>query len=184
MIELRTKRLKLRPWTEADSDDLADGLNNYNVSRWLAYVPFPYTQENALKWINYCKQNETFNKINGYEFAIELISERKVIGGVSLTNINHFQRKAGGGIWMNERYHGQGLGTEAFGKRIEFAFDDLNLRRLENGFFTGNANSLKLQEKFGYKIEGIKRSSLLCMADNEIKDEYITALLKEDWKRL
>jgi len=60
----------------------------------------------------------------------------------------------------------------------------LNLRRLENGFFTGNANSLKMQEKFGYKIEGIKRFSLLCMADNDIKDEYITGLLKEEWKKL
>src|SRR5690606_26384249 len=113
-------------------------------------------------WINYCEQCKTTNKIKGYEFAIELTSERKVIGGTSLTNINHFQRKAEGGIWINERYHGQGLGMEAFGKRIEFAFEDLNLRRLENGFFTGNANSLKMQEKFGYKIEGIKRFSLLC----------------------
>jgi ribosomal-protein-alanine N-acetyltransferase len=183
MITLKTQRLKLRAWTEADSDDLVEGLNNFNISRWLAYVPFPYTQEDAMKWINFCKQNKTINKINRYEFAIELTAERKVVGGVSLTNINPFQRKAEGGIWMNERYHGQGLGTEAFGKRIEFAFEELNLRRLENGFFTGNENSLKMQEKFGYKIEGIKRSSLLCMADNEMKDECITGLLKEEWKK-
>ncbi len=184
MTVLTTKRLQLRAWAETDRDDLVDGLNNYNVSRWLAYVPFPYTREDAIKWINYCKQKETAVEINGYEFAIELISEGKVIGGVSLSNINRFQRKAEGGIWMNERYQGQGLGTEAFGKRIEFAFEDLNLRRLENGFFTGNENSLRMQERFGYKIEGIKRSSLVCMADNEIKDEYITGLLKEEWQKV
>ena len=183
MKELRTERLKLRAWTEADLDDLVDGLNNYNISRWLAYIPFPYTPEDAMKWINYCKQLEITSKTTGYEFAVELTSERKVIGGTSLANINFLQGKAEGGIWINERYHGRGLGAEAFGKRIEFAFDILSLRRLENGFFTGNGNSLQMQEKFGYKVEGIKRSSLLCKADNEIKDEYITGLLKEEWKK-
>lgn len=183
MKELRTERLKLRAWTKADLDDLVDGLNNYNISRWLAYVSFPYTLEDAIKWIDYCSRLETTNKTTGYEFAIELTSESKVIGGASLANINYFQGKAEGGIWINERYHGQGLGTEAFGKRIEFAFDILGLRRLENGFFTGNENSLRMQEKFGYKVEGIKRSSLLCKADNEVKDEYMTGLLKDEWKK-
>lgn len=182
MITLTAKRIQLRAWAETDVDDLVEGLNNYNVSRWLAYVPFPYTPEDAMKWISYCRQQEIAGNVNGYEFAIELMAEKKVIGGVSLSNINRFQRKAEGGIWLNEGYQGCGLGTEAFGKRIEFAFEGLNLRRLENGFFTGNENSLRMQEKFGYKMEGIRRSSLVCMADNEIKDEYITGLLKEEWQ--
>lgn len=182
MIELNTKRLKLRAWAADDMDALIEGLDNYNISKWMAYVPFPYTREDAMKWMNYCKKIEA-DKINAYEFAIELISKKKIIGGVSLKNINDFHKKAEGGIWISEPYHGKGFGAEAFGKRIEFAFEELNLRRLENGFFTGNASSLKMQEKFGYKIEGIKRSSLMCMADNKIKDEYVTGLLKVEWEK-
>jgi len=57
----------------------------------------------------------------------------------------------------------------------------LNLRRLENGYFNGNSSSFKMQEKFGYKIEGMRRRAFRCMADGEIKDEYITSLLKDEW---
>lgn len=69
------------------------------------------------------------------------------------------------------------------GEKVRFAFEDLNLRRLENGFFKGNNASLAMQERFGYKLEGEKREAYRCMADGEFKDECITGLLRKDWKR-
>ena len=59
--------------------------------------------------------------------------------------------------------------------------ETLNLKRLENGYFNGNDSSQKMQEKLGYKMEGLKRKSLKCKADGEIKDEYFSSLLKEEW---
>ena len=88
----------------------------------------------------------------------------------------------GGGIWINFDYQNQGYGTEAFGERLRFAFNELKLRRIENGYFKGNESSFKMQQKFGYKIEGMKRKSLICKADGKIKDEYITGLIKQEWK--
>jgi RimJ/RimL family protein N-acetyltransferase len=84
---------------------------------------------------------------------------------------------------MNARYHGHGYGSEAFGEKIRFAFEDLDLRRLENGFFKGNSASLVMQQRFGYKIEGEKRQAYRCMADGELKDECITGLLRDEWKK-
>jgi RimJ/RimL family protein N-acetyltransferase len=40
-----------------------------------------------------------------------------------------------------------------------------------------------MQKKFGYKVEGLKRKAFRCMADGKLKDECITALLKEEWVR-
>ena len=183
-MKIETKRLVLREWEKEDIKDLIEGLNNYEVSKWLAAVPHPYTKKDAEKWIKYCTENAKKGKErNSYDFAIELKSERKVIGGTSLDKINRFQGTAGGGIWINAKYHGQGYGTEAFGERIKFAFNKLKLRRLENGFLKGNASSFKMQKKFGYKIEGRGRKAFRCMADGKIKDEYVTGLLKEEWKK-
>lgn len=67
--------------------------------------------------------------------------------------------------------------------RTEFAFEVLNLRKIENSFFGGNEVSWKLQEKLGYKIEGVKRQAICCRADGIIKNECITGLLKEEWKK-
>jgi RimJ/RimL family protein N-acetyltransferase len=59
---------------------------------------------------------------------------------------------------------------------------DLQLRRLENGFFKGNDASFALQQRFGYQLEGERRQAYRCMADGTLKDECITGLLKAEWK--
>src|SRR3989338_2185359 len=183
-MKLETKRLILREWNGKDVDDLVEGLNNLKVSKWLAKAPYPYTRKDAENWIKFCLENEKKGKErSSYYFAIELKSEKKVIGGVGLERIDKFQGTAGGGIWINTKYHGHGYGTEAFGERIRFAFNQLKLRRLENGYLKGNPSSFKMQERFGYKLEGTKRKAFKCMADGKIKDEYITWLLKEEWKK-
>ena len=53
---LETKRLILRAWENKDVNDLIEGLNNIEVSKWLAMVPFPYDESHALYWINHCKK--------------------------------------------------------------------------------------------------------------------------------
>ena len=62
---IETERLILRQYKISDADDVVDGLNNLNVSRWLASVPFPYTKEDALKYIN----NSIYNNL--YDFTIK-----------------------------------------------------------------------------------------------------------------
>jgi len=181
IMPLETRRLILREWDEKDIEDLVEGLNNIEVSKWLAFVPYPYTKKDAEKWIRFSIENAKKGiDRTSYEFAVELKSENKVIGGISLDKINRFHGTAGGGVWINTKYHSQGYGSEAFGKRIEFAFNELQLRRLDNGYLEGNTSSLKMQEKFGYKVEGMRRKAFRCMADGEIKDEYITGLLKDE----
>ncbi|WP_257670839.1 GNAT family N-acetyltransferase [Parapedobacter tibetensis] len=180
-MKLETNRLIIRNWQEHDIDDLIEGLNNRNVSRWLALVPFPYLREKADEWIKYCIKNDMGNNKNGYEFAIELKSNHKVIGGLSISVINKIHGTTGGGIWINENFHGNGYGKEAFAEKIRFSFEELGLRKLENGFFDGNESSKIMQERFGYKIEGRRRKKYYCMADGELKDEIITGLLKEEW---
>lgn len=176
-MQLETERLILRDWELKDVDDLVDGLNNIEVARWLAFVPSPYTRADAEKWVSFCMKNSAGDGDRSfYHFAIELKADKKVIGGLSLDKINHASGTAGGGIWLNCRYHGHGYGTEAFRRRIGFAFNELKLRRLENGYFKDNEASFKMQTKLGYTFEGIRKQAFLCMATGEIMDEYVMGL--------
>lgn len=113
--------------------------------------------------------------------AIVLKENNKVIGGTSIENINTKDGTAGGGIWINEKYQKNGYGIEAFSTRAKYCFEKLNLRRLENGYFTGNEKSKNMQHKLGYKDEGIRRKKYLCLATKEYVDEHVTGLLKEDF---
>ena len=141
----------------------------------MAGAPFPYTIEDAKSFVQKTIDNDLYN------FAIILKNENKVIGGTQITNISYDNGTAGGGIWINEKYQGNGFGTEAFGARIKYAFEILGLRRLENGYFKGNEKSHQMQLKFGYKDEGIRRKRFLSKATGNLEDEYITGLLKDEW---
>ena len=89
---IETDRLILRQWKIQDVNDVVEGLNNLNVTKWLAQVPYPYTEEDAKSFINKSIEN------NLYNFAIVLKEENKVIGGTQLTNISFVHGTAGGGI--------------------------------------------------------------------------------------
>ena len=175
-IFIEKDRLILRKYRLEDVDDVVEGLNNLNVSKWLAKVPYPYTKEDAIKYINKSIDN------NLYNFAIVLKSENKVIGATQIANIDLENGvSSGGGIWINEKYQGQGYGSEAFGARIKYAFEVLGLRRLENGYFKDNVRSRDMQLRFGFKNEGIRRQKFISKATGNLEDEYITGLLKEEW---
>lgn len=174
-LVIETDRLLLRQFTLDDADDIVEGLNNFNVAKWMAYAPYPYGKKDAIEFIT--KAIET----KAYTFAVVLKSENKVIGCTQLRNIDLVQGTAGGGIWINENYHGKGYGSEAWGARIKYAFEVLGLRRLENGFFEGNEKSWAMQKKFGYKQEGIRRKKYIPLSTGVPTDEVITGLLKEEW---
>ena len=44
---IETERLILRQYSLNDVDDMVEGLNNLNVTKWLAGAPYPYTKEDA-----------------------------------------------------------------------------------------------------------------------------------------
>lgn len=181
---LETERLILREFEDSDVDEMVEGLNNLNVTKWMAQVPYPYTKKDAKEYIKLCKNNQSQKERTNFDFAIVLKSENWLIGGLSLRGVDRTQGfSTDGGIWLNEKYHGHGYAAEAWGKRLEFAFETLGLRRLENGFLPRNEKSEKMQKRFGYKIEGVRRQKYFNQATKEIVDEVATALLKEDWIR-
>jgi RimJ/RimL family protein N-acetyltransferase len=184
-MELETKRLILRDWKDKDVIDLVEGLNDLEVTKWMAVIPYPYTRKDAEEWIKHCKETtKKGKKRDSYEFAIELKTERKAIGGISLIEIDYDKGISGsGGIWLNAKYYGHGYGTEAWNERARFAFEDLGLKKLENGFFEGNDASKKMQLKLGYRLLGLETGGKLCVADGEIKDHRLTVLYRKEWKR-
>ena len=76
-VVIETERLILRQWNMNDIDDIVEGLNNINVTKWLAGAPFPYTIEDAKHFVQKTIDNDLYN------FAIILKSENKAIGGVN-----------------------------------------------------------------------------------------------------
>jgi RimJ/RimL family protein N-acetyltransferase len=74
------------------------------------------------------------------------------------------------GIWIGEAYQGQGLGTQAIGELVRYAWGTLRLHRLDAEVFVGNWPSRVALEKNGFVLEGTLRSATLKLG-----------VLRDDW---
>jgi RimJ/RimL family protein N-acetyltransferase len=182
-MKFTTRRLILRPITMKDIKDLVENINNLKVSRYMLSIPCPYAIKDAKWWINRCKEKAKQKPRTSYEFAIELKSERRIIGGCGLIDVNRQQGTAELGYWLGEKYWKQGIMTEATTKIIDFTFNRLKLRKLKILCFVENKASNGLAKKLGAKLEGTLRKHCRAKSTGKIHDENIYGLLKEEWKK-
>jgi ribosomal-protein-alanine N-acetyltransferase len=65
------------------------------------------------------------------------------------------------GYYANARFAGQGLMSEAMGLVLDLAFGPLSLHRLEANIQPGNAPSIALARRAGFRLEGYSPRYLL-----------------------
>lgn len=172
---IETERLILRPWEINDAEAICEGLNNFDVAKFLT-VPFPYTIEDAKNFINTRIANP--NTRQKSYFAIVIKNSGKVIGGTNICMDEKYV--ATGGIWLNAKYHGHGYGTEAMKGRANYCFNKLKAVCLSNGYLEGNEVSYKMQKKLGYVTTGVI-AERDCPARGKKTKEIKTMLLKKDF---
>jgi len=75
-------------------------------------------------------------------------------------------------------YAGKGLMTAAVKAAVAFAFDALNLNRVEAACLPNNAASIRLLEKVGFTREGYARK-FLCI-DGLWQDHLLYGMVRDD----
>lgn len=145
--------LNLAEYNFSHLPKLIEYLNDEEVTKWLCNIPSPYTQEHANKWLGFCRECELSRTC--YPRAIEL--DKTMIGHVELKLI--FQHSAEIGYWLGRPYWNQGYATEAVQQMLNFAFVNLELKRVQAYVLEGNSTSVRVLEKCGFKYEGYLRKS-------------------------
>jgi len=178
MVEIKGSRVTLRSYEKDDVARIAEIGNNEKIAQnMVGTFPFPYTLEEAGKWVELAMGEEK-NKTN---FVI--IFEGEIVGGAGFDlgdgdNLG----VANGGYWLGEDYWGKGIGTEVWKVVRDYAFENFDIRRMGAGVYSWNPASMRVQEKCGFKKEGVKRSGAIRFG--KIGDEVIFGLLREEWEAL
>lgn len=167
----------------SDWKDIVEGVGNFDVSKMLLVIPYPYKKKDADDFIKRRIKKWKEKIIDDYIFMIELKSEKKVIGAIGIHKINYFNGVGTTGSWINKKYWRNGYITEAKIAVNDFAFNKLKLRRLNSDIFTDNKASNATQIKMGYRFEGTRKKIAKSKASGKIHDENIYGLLKEDWQK-
>ncbi len=179
---IETERLILRQPEVSDISDIVRNLGDLDVTKWLLVVPYPYTEKDAFWYIKHCKEKLKEKPQTDYSYWIELKESCEVIGGIGLARVKQDQGTGSVGYWLARSHHQKGYGSEALSALLDLSFKKLKLRRLEADVFASNPSSGKLLEKYGFKLEGMKRKAVVCKADGKIKDENIYGLLRSEYR--
>jgi RimJ/RimL family protein N-acetyltransferase len=93
--------------------------------------------------------------------GIELAETGELIGQVSLQNIDWRNRSGSTGVLVDPEHQGEGIGTEALSLVLRYAFEVLNLHRVElhEGVLEFNQAAVRVYEKCGFKVEGRSREA-------------------------
>lgn len=175
---LHTARLRLRPFTEADTDALFALHSNARVLRYWDAPPWT-TRAQAEQFIAKCKQFE--HEGTGARVAIELTADGAFLGWCALANWNPSYRSARLGYCFDESAWGQGFATEAARALLQWAFDTLDLNRVQAEADTRNIASGRVLEKLGFIHEGTLRED--CVVNGEVSDSCVYGLIKRDFER-
>jgi ribosomal-protein-alanine N-acetyltransferase len=172
---LRTARLLLRPFTEADTDAIFALHSNPRVLR---YWDAPAWRERARaeRFIGVCKQIE--QEGTGARVAIERAPDGVFAGWCCLVKWNPDHRSATIGYCLDDAVWGQGFATEAVGALLHWAFDMLDLNRVQAETDTRNTASRRVLEKLGFVREGTLRED--CIVEGEVSDSWVYGLLRRD----
>ncbi len=175
---LATERLILRPVQKSDAEAITTLINNWDVARMLARVPFPYTLEDARSFL---EKADRFPQENGAcVFAVTQKTDQVFKGVIGLDphDTGVFEL----GYWLGEPYWGQGFASEAARAIVDFAFEVLNIDRLNASHADDNPASGNVLKKVGFEPYGKEPKE--SVARSELVDSTMVTLPRHKWQSL
>jgi [ribosomal protein S5]-alanine N-acetyltransferase len=173
---LPTDRLRLRPFDEADADALFALHSNAHVLRYWDSPPWT-ERSRAERFIGVCRKMA--EEGTGARLAIDRASDGEFIGWCGLSEWNPDFRSASLGYCFIEAAWGHGYATEAARAVLGWAFDTLDLNRVQAEADTRNIASGRVLEKLGFVREGTLRED--CVVNGDVSDSWIYGLLRREW---
>ena len=106
--------------------------------------------------------------------------DKKPIGQCGLGWVNWVGGWANAFLFIGEpEYWNKNIATEATELLVEYAFNELNLNKLQGGAAVENVGSWTVAKKIGFKLEGIRKHSMY--VDGKFVDAKTNCLFKKDW---
>lgn len=174
---LRTSRLRLRPVEDADADDLFALHTNRTVLRYWDAPPWS-DRVRAERFITACR--EMAAEGTGARVAVDRVGDGAFLGWCSLTRWNPDHSSAALGHCYGEAAWGHGYATEAAQALLAWAFETVDLNRVQAETDTRNGASARVLEKLGFVREGTLRED--CVVEGDVSDSWAYGLLGREWR--
>lgn len=171
---LEGELVRLRPMQPSDLPKFVEWLADPEVRRWLAAVQEPPTLQDEIDWYESTRENP-----DNVLWSIETL-DGQLVGTIEL-RVNQASHRAELGIAIQDKTQwSKGYGTDAVKQAVEYAFDDLELNRVELMTDAENARGRRCYEKCGFIEEGTLRQHRF--VQGTFGDTIVMSVLAEDWR--
>lgn len=151
----KATEIRIRPWRQDDLSPLVRCANDIRVWNQLRnYFPHPYTETDGQAWLETMQATEP--PVN---FAIE--ADGVFAGGIGLVQGSDvYARSAELGYWIGAAHWGRGIASEAVRQLVEHGFRHFDIVRIHADIFASNPASMRVLEKNGFQMEGVRRKAV------------------------
>ncbi|HEY4042138.1 MAG TPA: 8-oxo-dGTP diphosphatase MutT [Rhodopila sp.] len=162
---MKTERLSLRPLRAKDAEALHRLVNDWEVTRTLAEIPYPYPRDLADEWIATTAAQLAAG--TGYHLAITGKDGRKetLVGVVGL-RVDTARRIGRLGYWVGRAFWGHGVATEAAKRLTSWGLANLPIDRITGEVTEGNDASCAVLRRLGFHETGTGVRESLTTGDN------------------
>ena len=178
-MNIQGKQLILRAIEEQDLDRLHKWANDPVTQDGLSELHFPSSMDFHRTWFQTLK-SDRFN----HRFVVE-VPEVGIIGISSIMNIDWRNRHAWHGLVLGESSHrGKGYGIDAIMATMRYAFEELNLERLDGSMIEYNKLSISTYcgKRLGWKEEGRRRNYFF--RKGRYWDQIVVGITRQDYQEL
>ncbi|MCY6960138.1 GNAT family N-acetyltransferase [Clostridium sp. ZC22-4] len=160
----------LRQVKKTDCKDIFDIYSDNDAVKYEGMNPIE-SIDKAKSYIDFI--NDGYNKKMFVRWCISDKEDDKLLGLISLQHFDYLNAKAEVGYILNKKYWGKGIMGSNLSLVINYAFNQLNLHRLEAVIHPANIASITLAERMGFKIEGVKKECELNLRTSNYEDRLI-----------
>ena len=176
---LTGKLVRLRKYEPEDVDRVLGWMNDREVTQYLA-ARYPFSRAQEERWLERVSHQPPSE---GLALAIETLAEARHVGTVNLHDIGWEDRHATLGITIGEKdCWGQGYGTDAIVTLLRYAFDWMNLHRVDLMVWSENPRAIASYRKCGFVEEGRLRQDQY--QSGAFQDVLVMGVLKDEFRAL
>lgn len=163
-----------------DLEDFHSFRSDPEICKFQSFLSF--TLEDSKKFLVEQRELEFGKPGEWVQTGIVLKETQKLIGDFALQPELEQPKTIEIGATLNTPYQGKGFAKEALSRVIEYLFSENETHRIIGVLDTENHASRKLCESLNFRREAEHKKSYWDEKMNEWRDEYVYAMLKEEWE--
>ena len=175
---MRTRSLVIAPiqTLEVSAQMAIREIRNHADVRKFMFTDHLISVNEHLQWVARLKRDP-----NQVVFVLLDVLTKNPLGVCSLNRLDLGNGRCDWGFYLAPSEQGHGIGAAVQFRMLEFAFETMNLEKLDGTVIEGNDPVLRFHRRFGFEDEGFRKSELL--RDGKRVGIYLLGMTKIAWEQ-